>query len=308
MFYKFDIMENQGKSVSYSREPQKINEILKETIDKIQCAANVKGFIFGINTGFDELNNLIGGWQNGQLIVIGGRPAMGKTELILSMIKNIALRESPIPVALFSQEMNQIQITNALIANICEIPYQKLSRLSICDLCNKAERLVYEQGVKIIFVDYLQLLFVDNKSFDTRYAEINYITRELKVLARELNIPIVVTSQLNRNLEDRNGIYGKRPQLTDYRDSGTICDDVDVACFIHRPEYYHITEDERGNSLIGLAEFIVAKNRMGSIGDVRLKFKREFFKFDEYEEFNQKDNFAIKNLVDQIFKDNDVPF
>ena len=338
MFYKFDIMENQGKSVSYSREPQKINEILKETIDKIQCAANVKGFIFGINTGFDELNNLIGGWQNGQLIVIGGRPAMGKTELILSMIKNIALRESPIPVALFSQEMNQIQITNALIANICEIPYQKLSsgylesfewerldknieelkyapimiddtpRLSICDLCNKAERLVYEQGVKIIFVDYLQLLFVDNKSFDTRYAEINYITRELKVLARELNIPIVVTSQLNRNLEDRNGIYVKRPQLTDYRDSGTICDDVDVACFIHRPEYYHITEDERGNSLIGLAEFIVAKNRMGSIGDVRLKFKREFFKFDEYEEFNQKDNFAIKNLVDQIFKDNDVPF
>lgn len=96
--------------------------------------------------------------------------------------------------------------------------------------------------------------------------------------------------------------------MTDYRDSGTICDDVDVACFIHRPEYYHITEDERGNSLIGLAEFIVAKNRMGSIGDVRLKFKREFFKFDEYEEFNQKDNFAIKNLVDQIFKDNDVPF
>lgn len=331
-------MENQDGSVGYSREPQKIGVILNEAIDKIQGAAENKIFFSGVNTGFDNIDKLTEGWKDGQLIVIGGRPAMGKTELILSMIKNIALREYPIPVALFSQEMNRIQITNALIANICEIPYQKLStgylnfsewerldrgieelkntpimiddspHLSICDLCNKAERLVNGQGVKIIFVDYLQLLFVDNKSFDTRYAEINYITRELKVLARELNIPIVVTSQLNRNLEDRNGIYGKRPQLTDYRDSGTICDDVDVACFIHRPEYYHITEDERGNSLVGLAEFIVAKNRMGSIGDVRLRFKRELFRFDEYEEFNQEDNSAIKNYVDQIFKDNGMPF
>ena len=331
-------MEYQNKSAEYNREPQKIGVILNEAIDKIQYAAEKKDFALGVNTGFNAFDKLVGGWKDGQLVVIGGRPAMGKTALILSMIKSMALKENSVSIALFSQEMNRIQITHALMSNICEIPYPKLSsgflecfewerldknieklknapiiiddtpHLSICDLCDKAKRLVYEQGVKIIFVDYLQLLFVDNKSFDTRYAEINYITRELKVLARELNIPIVVTSQLNRNLEDRNGIYGKRPQLTDYRDSGTICDDVDVACFIHRPEYYHITEDERGNSLIGLAEFIVAKNRMGSIGDVRLKFKREFFKFDEYEEFNQKDNSAIKSLVDQLFKDNDVPF
>lgn len=306
-------MENKNNSVNFSREPQKIGAILKEAIGKIQYVAEKKDFVSGLSTGFNDLDKLTGGWQDGQLIVIGGRPAMGKTTLILSMIKNIALNENPVPIALFSQEMNRIQITNALIANICEIPCQKLSRgcldffdwerldknieelkyapimiddtphLSICDLCNKAKRLVDEHRIRIIFIDYLQLIFVDNKSLDTRYAEINYITRKLKVLARELNIPIVITSQLNRNLEDRNGICGKRPQLTDYRDSGTICDDVDVACFIHRPEYYLITEDERGNSMIGLAEFIIAKNRTGPAGDIRLKFKGELSKFDEYE-------------------------
>lgn len=306
-------MENKNNSLNYSREPQKIGAILNEAIDNIQYVAEKKDFVSGVSTGFNDLDKLTGRWQDGQLIVIGGRPAMGKTALILSMIKNIALKENPVPIALFSQEMNRIQITNALIANICEIPCQKLSRgcleifeweqlnknieelksapimiddtphLSIFDLCDKAKRLVDEHGIRIIFIDYLQLIFVDNKSLDTRYAEINYITRKLKVLARELNIPIVVTSQLNRNLEDRNSINGKRPQLTDYRDSGTICDDVDVACFIHRPEYYHITEDERGNSLIGLGEFIVAKNRMGPAGYIQLKFKGEFFRFYEYE-------------------------
>lgn len=303
-------MENQNKNINYNRVPKKIGAILNEAIDKIQYSANTKSFISGISTGFNELDNLTGGWQNGQLIAIGGRPAMGKTAFILSMIKNMVLRKvEPVSVALFSPEMSQIQIVNALISNVCEINYSKLQcgrlevfewekfdtgikelyhvpmmiddtpHLSISELCDKTEMLVRKQEIKIIFVDCLQLLFVDNKHFDTRYAEINYITRMLKALARELNIPIIVTSQLNRNLEDRNGIYGKRPQLTDYRDSGTICDDVDVACFIYRSEYYKITEDERGNSLIGLADIIIAKNRGGYTGDVRLKFEGEYCKF-----------------------------
>lgn len=133
--------------------------------------------------------------------------------------------------------------------------------LSVFELRTKARRLVREHGIKIIIIDYLQLMNASGMSFGSREQEVSTISRSLKGLAKELNIPIIALSQLNRGVEARQGAEGKRPQLADLRESGAIEQDADMVCFIHRPEYYKITEDERGNSLIGLAEIIIAKHR-----------------------------------------------
>jgi len=253
------------------------------------------------------------GWQNGDLIVIGARPSMGKTAFELSMAINIAVNSKE-PVGLFSLEMNNIQLVNRLIINVCEIPSDKIRNgqlapyewqqmdnklkdlmdapiyvddtawMRIDDLCDKARKLVKDYGVKIIFIDYLQRIYTEIKYVENRYFELNYFTRCLKSLAMELNIPIVVSSQLNRNIENREGIDGKRPQLADLRDSGTICDDADVICFIHRPEYYKMYSDEKGNDLRGMAEIIIAKHRNGATGDILLRFNGEFSKFQNPED------------------------
>lgn len=330
-------VENNKNSI-FEREPIHINNVMKKALEYLEYVSNKKDGIGGIASGFSSIDEITQGWQNGNLIVIGARPAMGKTSFLLSMMLNMVLDQSmPIPVALFSLEMSDAQVTSCLISNLCEIPNQKIRnghmepyewekmdfeikklhnapiyiddtpRLDIYQFCEKAKRLVRENGVKILFLDYLQLLIVNDKYYDNRYLELNYITRRLKALARELDIPIIVASQLNRNIEDKSryGAEGKRPQLTDLRDSGTICDDADVVCFIHRPEFYKITEDERGNSLIGLAEFIVAKQRMGGTGDVRLKFEGAFSKFSEIEK--TKLDFDIEGLR-SIVDTGEVPF
>lgn len=309
-------IENNKNSI-FEREPIHINDAMKKALEYLEYVANRKDGISGITSGFSSIDRITQGWQNGNLIVIGARPAMGKTSFLLSSMLNMVLGQSiSTPVALFSLEMSDAQVTCCLISSLCEIPNLKIRNgllepyewekvdfeikklynapiyiddtphLDIYQFCEKAKRLVRENGVKILFLDYLQLLTVNDKYYDNRYLELNYITRRLKALARELDVPIIVVSQLNRNIEDKSryGAEGKRPQLTDLRDSGTICDDADVVCFIHRPEYYKITEDERGNSLIGLAEFIVAKQRMGGTGDALLKFEGAFSKFSEIEE------------------------
>ena len=151
-------------------------------------------------------------------------------------------------------------------------------------LCNKAHYLVKEKGVKLIAIDYVQLLYNDIKYTENRYSEINYFTRRLKSLAKELNIPIIITSQLNRAIESREGIDAKRPQLIDLRDSGTLCDDSDMVLFLHRPEYYKIFQDDRGNDMRGMAEVIIAKHRNGALGEILLRFKGEFCRFSNPEE------------------------
>ncbi|MFR8911249.1 MAG: replicative DNA helicase [Parabacteroides distasonis] len=218
------------------------------------------------------------------------------------------------PVALFSLEMSNVQLVNRLIVNVCEIPGEKIKSgrlesyeweqldfkikelydapifvddtpsLSVFELRTKARRLVREHGIKCIIIDYLQLMNASGMNFGSREQEVSTISRSLKGLAKELNIPIIALSQLNRGVEARQGVEGKRPQLADLRESGAIEQDADMVCFIHRPEYYKITEDERGNSLIGLAEIIIAKHRNGAVGDVRLRFKSEFAKFMNVEE------------------------
>lgn len=296
-----------------------INSLIKDALNTLEVVANKPTGIGGLESGFHILDKITGGWQNGDLIVIGSRPAMGKTSFILSMAKNMAVNEK-IPIGIFSLELTNNQLVNRFITNVCEIPGEKIRNgqlapyeweqldfkikelydtaiyidcpydFSLHTICEKARDMVLEQGVKAIFIDYIQLLTV---GAENRYNAVNYISRTLKSLAKELNIPILAVSQMNRENEKREGVEAKRPQLTDLRDSGTLCEDADVVCFIHRPEYYRILEDEKGNSLVGLAEVIVAKQRNGANADILLRFKSEFARFqnieDEYE-FNSFNN------------------
>ena len=314
-----DLMqETEGRLFEISQRNVKkdviqINPVIKEAMKIIQLAANRKDGMSGIPTGFNQLDKLTMGCQNSDLIIIAARPAMGKTAFVLSMAKNMAVNFNT-PVALFSLEMSNVQLVNRLIVNVCEIPGEKIKSgrlesyeweqldfkikelydapifvddtpsLSVFELRTKARRLVREHGIKCIIIDYLQLMNASGMNFGSREQEVSTISRSLKGLAKELNIPIIALSQLNRGVEARQGVEGKRPQLADLRESGAIEQDADMVCFIHRPEYYKITEDERGNSLIGLAEIIIAKHRNGAVGDVRLRFKSEFAKFMNVEE------------------------
>ncbi|MCC8095384.1 MAG: replicative DNA helicase [Tannerellaceae bacterium] len=314
-----DLMqEAEGKLFEISqrnlkKDVMQINPVIKDAIAMIQKAANQTEGLSGVRTGFDGLDKITSGWQNSDLIIIAARPAMGKTAFVLSMAKNMAVNFNT-PVALFSLEMSNVQLVNRLIVNVCEIPGDKIKRgnlesyelaqladtitelddapiyvddtpsLSVFELRTKARRLVREHGIRCLIIDYLQLMNASGMSFGSREQEVSTISRSLKGLAKELDIPIIALSQLNRGVESRQGIEGKRPQLADLRESGAIEQDADMVCFIHRPEYYKITEDERGNSLLGLAEIIIAKHRNGATGDVRLRFKSDFAKFINIDE------------------------
>lgn len=295
------------------KDVQQINPVIKEALQLLEIAANRPEGLSGLQTGFNNLDKITSGWQNSDLIIIAARPAMGKTAFVLSMAKNMSVTYN-YPVALFSLEMSNVQLVNRLIVNTCEIPGEKIKNgqlapyeweqldfkikelydaplyiddtpsLSVFELRTKARRLVREHGVKMIIIDYLQLMNASGMAYGSREQEVSMISRSLKGLAKELNIPIIALSQLNRGVEGRTGIEGKRPQLSDLRESGAIEQDADMVCFIHRPEYYKILEDEKGNSLIGLAEIIIAKHRNGATADVLLRFKSEFARFQNVED------------------------
>ena len=285
-----------------------IDPILKQAVAILQKAAANTAGLTGIPTGYTDLDDKTSGWQNSDLVIIAGRPAMGKTAFALSLAKNIAI-DQHIPVAFFSLEMSNVQLANRLISNVCEISGKKILNgqldneewmrldknlrkmqeapmyiddtpgLSIFELRTKARRLVREKNVKMIMIDYLQLMNANGMKFGSRQEEVSTISRSLKGLAKELNIPILALSQLNRTVENREGIEGKRPQLSDLRESGAIEQDADMVCFVHRPEYYHILQDEKGNDLRGMAQIIIAKHRKGATGDVLLTFRGEFTRF-----------------------------
>ncbi len=309
-----DLMqEAEGKLFEISQQNMKkdytqINPVIKEAYDLLQKAAARTDGLSGLASGFHALDKMTSGWQNSDLIIIAARPAMGKTAFVLSMAKNIAVN-SKVPVALFSLEMSNVQLVNRLIVNVCEITGEKIKSgqlapyewgqldykikdlydaplyvddtpsLSVFELRTKARRLVREHNVRIIIIDYLQLMNASGMSFGSRQEEVSTISRSLKGLAKELNIPIIALSQLNRGVENREGNEGKRPQLSDLRESGAIEQDADMVCFIHRPEYYKIYQDANGNDLHGMAEIIIAKHRNGAVGDVLLRFKGEYARF-----------------------------
>ncbi|MDL2278262.1 replicative DNA helicase [Parabacteroides sp. OttesenSCG-928-G07] len=314
-----DLMqEAEGKLFEISQRNVKkdvtqIDPVISEAMALLQKAAGQTEGFTGLRTGFNDLDKITFGWQNSDLIIIAARPAMGKTAFVLSMAKNMAVNFNT-PVALFSLEMSNVQLVNRLMVNVSELSGEKIKSgqladyeweqldyklkelygapifvddtpsLSVFELRTKARRLVREHDIKCIIIDYLQLMNASGMTFGSREQEVSTISRSLKGLAKELNIPIIALSQLNRGVENRQGSEGKRPQLADLRESGAIEQDADMVCFIHRPEYYKITEDERGNSLVGVAEIIIAKHRNGATGDVRLKFKNEFAKFMNLEE------------------------
>ena len=312
------LQEAEGKLFEISQGNLKkdftqIDPVINSAMEQIEAAGKRESGLSGLQTGFHNLDKLTSGWQNSDLIIIAARPAMGKTAFVLSMAKNMAVDYNT-PVAIFSLEMSNLQLVNRLISNVCEIEGEKiksgrLSRqeweqlnsrvrslfsaplyvddspsLSILELRTKARRLVKEHGVKIIIIDYLQLMNASGMAFGSRQEEVSTISRSLKGLAKELNIPIIALSQLNRGVESREGIDGKRPQLSDLRESGAIEQDADMVCFIHRPEYYKIYQDDRGNDLRGMAEIVIAKHRNGAVGEVLLRFKGEFTRFSNPED------------------------
>ena len=292
-----------------------IDPVIKQAVDAITKASANDGGITGIPSGYTKLDEVTSGWQRSDLIIIAGRPAMGKTSFALSLAKNAAV-DYKIPIGFFSLEMNNVQLFNRLISNTCRIKGSKILNgqlapdewerldknlvqltgapiyiddtpgLSVFELRTKARRLVREKGVQIIMIDYLQLMNANGMRFNNRQEEVSTISRSLKGLAKELDIPIIALSQLNRTVENREGqgIDGKRPQLSDLRESGAIEQDADMVVFVHRPEYYHILQDEKGNNLKGMAQIIIAKHRKGATKDVLLTFKGEYTTFLNPEE------------------------
>lgn len=292
-------------------EVTQIDPVLNEALDQIQAAANSEGGLSGLSTGFEALDRITSGWQNSDLIIIAGRPAMGKTAMVLSMAKNMAIDYS-IPIGFFSLEMPNVQLVKRIISNLAEVEGEKLKsgrlsdeeqdrlnsrvraaygaplfvdespNLSITEIRTKARRLVREKGVKMIIIDYLQLMNASGLKLGSREQEVSTISRSLKALAKELNIPIIALSQLNRSNESRED---KRPVLSDLRESGAIEQDADIVCFVHRPEYYtKAAEDAQGNDIRGLAEFIIAKHRNGAVGDVKLRFTARYARFENWED------------------------
>ncbi len=312
------MQEAEGSLFELSRRNMKndytqIDPVIKNAVEVIQRAAANKDGLTGVPTGYHKLDDLTSGWQASDLVIIAGRPAMGKTSFALSMAKNIAV-EYKQPMAFFSLEMSNVQLVNRLISNVCEIKGNKILNgqlqpdewdrldkrmnsligaplyvddtpgLSVFELRTKARRLVREHGVKLIMIDYLQLMNANGMRFNSRQEEVSTISRSLKGLAKELDIPILALSQLNRSVETRDGPEGKRPQLSDLRESGAIEQDADMVIFVHRPEYYHIYEDENHRDLRGMAQIIIAKHRKGATGDVLLTFRGEYTRFENPED------------------------
>ncbi|WP_223033202.1 replicative DNA helicase [Hanstruepera marina] len=324
---------------------------------KIEEISNKEG-LSGIPTGFSKLDKLTSGWQDSDLIIVAARPGMGKTALTLSMARNIAVDQN-IPVAFFSLEMASVQLITRLISSETGLSSEKLRTgklekheweqlnvkvkglekaplfiddtpsLSIFDLRAKARRLASQHGIRLIIIDYLQLMTAGgSQKGGNREQEISTISRNLKALAKELSVPVIALSQLSRAVETRGG--SKRPLLSDLRESGAIEQDADIVSFIYRPEYYKIDEwdDEERSPTEGQAEFIVAKHRNGGLDNIRLKFIGHLGKFDNLDDFDspfdqefhskmnaaandntfKPDNFPSPDDAFGSPDDNDVPF
>lgn len=327
---------------------QTMASILTEAIKEIEKAGQNTSGISGVPTGFKDLDKITSGWQKSDMIVIAARPGMGKTAFVLSMARNTAV-DYNMGVALFSLEMTSIQLVNRLISaetgihseklrkgDLKEYEYQQLhSRISklsnapifiddtpalnIFDLRAKCRRLKAQHDIQLVIIDYLQLMSAGNKA-GNREQEISTISRSIKEIAKEINVPIIALSQLSRSVETRGG--DKRPLLSDLRESGAIEQDADIVSFIYRPEYYGLTEDESGMPTTNLAQVIVAKNRHGSLDTVNLKFVKSLVKFTNLDSMdddfnndpltpnrdfdNQENTYTMKSKMDS--GENDFDF
>ncbi|MGY5352800.1 DnaB-like helicase C-terminal domain-containing protein [Wenyingzhuangia sp. IMCC45533] len=302
-----------------------IYKIINKSIEKIQRA----GFLSGIPSGFVHIDKHTNGWQNSDLIVLASRPSMGKSSFAISMARNISV-DFDIGVAYFTLEMSSEQLVSRIISIETGITLEKLRKgnlepyeleivnsntkrlckapifvddtpsLSLNDLKTRVIKLIKEKNIKIIFIDCIQLMRTGQKHLVNREQEISYISRNLKGLAKELDLPIIALSQLSRSVETRGG--SKRPLLHDLRESGSIEYDADIVSFIFRPEYYGMTEwdDDDHTPCEGQGEFIIAKNRNGSLDNIRLKFRRHLAEFSDLEKSNKKELDKSMNAFNEI--------
>jgi replicative DNA helicase len=286
-----------------------IGEILPRTFEAIDEYAKRGGIVTGIATGFTELDVLTGGLQNSDLVVIAGRPSMGKTSLALSIAEHVAVDEK-VPVAIFSLEMTKSQLAQRMLCSRARFSTHKMRTgrisdheygnlaiavgplseakiflddtpsLGILQMRAKARRLKAKESMGLVIVDYLQLM-QGPRAAESRQQEISLISRSLKGLAKELDVPVVALSQLSRAVEIRGG--ERRPQLADLRESGAIEQDADLVMFVYRPEMYNITQFRDGRSTEGMAEIIVSKHRNGPTGEILLTFIRDYARFENPE-------------------------
>jgi replicative DNA helicase len=303
------------------REVAPINEVIKDAIKEIEEAGKREDALVGIPSGFTKLDRLTSGWQKSELVIIAARPSMGKTAFALSMARNMSIDHGK-KVAIFSCEMSSIQLVNRLIIAETDIPGDKIKNgrlseeewkqldsrikklvsapvyiddtpaITITELRAKCRRLMAQHRLDIIIIDYLQLMSGPQNS-GSREQEVSNISRSLKSIAKELNVPVIALSQLNRSAELRGGL--KRPQLSDLRESGAIEQDADMVVFIHRQDKFGIIAFEDGSSTKGIAEIILAKNRNGPVDDIRLRFREEKALFVDLEDFEGDTGFETGN-------------
>ncbi|MBU1369555.1 MAG: replicative DNA helicase, partial [Bacteroidetes bacterium] len=289
-------------------------ELVKQAIEDIEKAKDSDSNLRGVPSGYTDLDRITQGWQKSDLIILAARPSMGKTALALNLARNAAVDFNK-PVAFFSLEMSSVQLVTRLISSETYLPAEKLRKgdleeyewqqlntkinplvnakmyiddtpqLSIFELRAKCRRLKQQFDIQMVYVDYLQLMTAGGDNRGNREQEISNISRSLKSLAKELDVPVLALSQLSRNVESRPG--SKKPILSDLRESGAIEQDADMVIFIYRPEYYGINDDGEGNSVQGLAVINIAKHRNGKLGDVNLKFVGQYARFEELENFEQ---------------------
>lgn len=304
----FDIAQN-----NLRRDSRKMDDIIRESLDTLEKMRDKVDGLTGVASGFTGLDRMTSGWQPSDLVIVAARPAMGKTAFVLSCARNAAVQFGK-PVVVFSLEMSSVQLVNRLISGETEIEQEKIRKgalaewewtklhskigklseaplfiddtpaLNIFEFRAKCRRLKAQYDIQMIIIDYLQLMHGkgDGKG-GNREQEIGSISRALKSVAKELNVPVIALSQLSRAVENRPGA-AKRPMLSDLRESGSIEQDADMVLFLYRPEYYGLTEDEEGRSTAGIGEVIVAKHRNGETGTIPLQFVGKFVKFQDLDE------------------------
>ena len=308
-------------------------DLVKEAINKIEEISKKEG-LSGVPSGFTKVDRVTSGWQPSDLVILAARPGMGKTAFVLSMARNMTIDHNR-PVAVFSLEMSSVQLITRLISGETGLSSEKLRKgtlddhewqqlltkvkalekaplfiddtpaISIFDLRAKCRRLAAQSNIQMIIIDYLQLMTAGGKAGGNREQEISMISRSLKSIAKELNVPVIALSQLSRAVETRGG--NKRPLLSDLRESGAIEQDADIVSFIYRPEYYDITEWEDGSPCEGQAEFIIAKHRNGGLENIKLRFQGSMAKFSDLEETSDFEPIVLESKMnnDSFLDDND---
>ncbi|MBA3899363.1 MAG: replicative DNA helicase [Bacteroidetes bacterium] len=353
----FDIMDKAEQALfevaqgNIRKDFSDMTSLMRETIQQIEIARTKSDGLSGVPTGFTDLDRVTSGFQPSDLIIVAARPGMGKTAFVLSLARNTAVDHSR-PVAVFSLEMSAIQLVSRLISSESELSGEKLRKgnlenheweqlnskivnlakapifiddtpaLSIFELRAKCRRLKAQHDIQMVIIDYLQLMTAggDGKG-GNREQEISTISRNLKVIAKELKVPVIALSQLSRAVETRGG--DKKPQLSDLRESGAIEQDADMVMFIYRPEYYGFTEDpETGANLAGTGQIIIAKNRHGSLETITLRFIAKLAKFADLDvgnfeglanlspssDFENSSGVTFSSRLNKMQDDEDIPF